>query len=507
MIKSTTPLIQQKKRKNLLPNFKTMNIKCKDICEHWGIIWLNFEKLIRSHNENLLKKVPWHYNNLQFKMKHQSIHISSINIKLFPDYLDKQLYIRYDNPSLLKLHPQQLIEKYCMNQYLKSIPMKSCLKNEFERKTKVPGYYIYNYGIVGINDSKFEDIVYTAHIPCMISLIDQQFPIISVTFTMLIPSNIHISNNTFLWDIFLDNLNLLFFEFQLKHLEEHGKNIESYKLLNDSLTSLINHFDEYLLSVTSKQIKKKLILPNNFPSEEFIQKIITSHLTSYYTLIVSDNYPESQFVYDLCYPLDIPDIYNQPLSSPINPRILFQPNPFFRTMCLTNFSENLYFSLPFPFCVIDPLKQTIARSSTQCIIKYFIQRLNYFLFKASQRLGITKFIATIPITEILVSVPSTPLIVPLSKIILSIRTDKEADYLHTLMFKMCDILAMKAHIIFTMLKSKDIYNDGQLTLQTINEIKKQTGCDTEALKIIVGILKFSEPYVIGVVMELVEKLI
>ena len=321
---------------------------------------------------------------------------------------------------------------------------------------------------------------------------------------MLIPVNISISSNTFLWDIFLDNINLLFFHFQLKHFEENGKNTESYKMLCDQLTMLINNFDDYMISVTSEQIKKDVLLPEQFPSEEFISSIITSHITSYYTLIMFDEYENSQYVYDICYLLDSPSIYNQPLSSPINPKILLQPNPFFRTMCLSTFEKDRYYSLPFPYTVINPTRETLFRSRTQSMIVYFMQRANYLLSKVSSTLQIYQFIPTVIVPDVLDTVPFVQIEFSFSHIVKQMNDNSYWKLLRIMLFKYCDILAMKAHLLLNNFNVKE-YLNGQMTFQTINDWQKVTKCNDEELKLILSIMKFSESFVIGIVIEMLEK--
>ena len=491
-------------KRNKLPSAKTINIQCKDISEHWAIIWDNLLKFLENHEKKYLTTIPWNFVDLQFQMKYHSSYISCFNINLLPNYYDKQLHVRYNNPTLPNIHSQVTLEGYSTNQYLKSILIKSAMQNEEKRRNIIPNYYIYNYGIITIDDKQFEDIVYTVQIPCMIHFEREQYPIISVTFSMLIPLEMNISNNIFLWDIFLDNLNLIFFQFQLKHFEDKGKNEKNYKMLCDQLLKLINNFDDYLLSITSKQSKKEMILPDPFPSEEFISKIITSHIMSYYTILLFDEYKNSQYIYDICYILDSQSIYNQPFSSTRNPKLLHQINPFMRTMCLTSLENDNYYSLPYPYTIINCSNQSIVRNPSQSSIIYFTQRANYFLGKASKILSIDDFIPTITVPNDLVVVSYIPIEFHFIELIKNFDSEKSRDIIERLLFKYCDLLAMKAHVLLTILNDKT-YLKGQMTFQTVSEFKKVTGYSVDQLKLVLSILKFSESYLVGIIIETLER--
>ncbi|EKE41637.1 hypothetical protein ENU1_049120 [Entamoeba nuttalli P19] len=492
------------------PNAKSMNIKCQNIVQHWGVIWSNLYSMIESTNQMILTKNKWSYRDLTFKMTHPSSHISSFNIKLFPDYYEKQLHIQYNNPTLPKLHSQSTIEKYCMNQYLKSISMKNSLskipaKSVKDRHEKIPTYYMYNYGTITFNNHSYEDIVFTIHIPCMCAWEREEYPIISSTFSMLIPHEMEISSNTFLWDVFLDNLNKLFFDFQLSHCEYETEDT-SYHSLTESLTTCINHFDEYLLALTIPKKKKELKQIPFIPSYEFLQKVIASHIISHYTLIVSDVPSYSQYIYDLLYPLDQANLYNQPNTQPLSQKIISIPNPFFRTICLTSFTEEQYFILPYPFCVIDPVNQTVGRSLTQSISRYFVQRQNYFMTYASKKLFIPQFVPTIKVLPELLNPPSAQILSPYILLVLNLLQQNKSLVISSVLLQLLNSCSLKAHLISELLKKLSAkYNDGTITPFIVNELEHQMGCDLESLRVILGSYKFTEPHFVGMVIDGIEK--
>ncbi|ELP84498.1 hypothetical protein EIN_169330 [Entamoeba invadens IP1] len=491
-----------KPKKNIttLPDKTTLDVKCKDIIEHWGVIWDNFERILSTRKDSPLLTVPWKYNDQNFQLSHPSSHVASFNIKLFPDYFNKQLHIVYNNPVLPIKHSQVLVEKYCMNQYLHLIPIKSqyTLIDTKSRSSKLPGYYIFNYGTFKSERVMYDDIVVTVHVPCMVKFSGITYPILSMSFAFVIPSDLDVTTNTFLWDVFLDSLNLIFFEFQVTHFEEKGKNKESYQLLAKKLSDVINKFDEYMLAMTTA-IKKKEI-NEIWTNKKYVQKIIENHLVSTYTLIVSDNLPDAYFAYNICSSLDAPDLFNQPLTSPITPKILNVPNPFFRTMCLTSFSGEYFFSLPFPYCVISTAEQSVSRISAQSTFLYFIKRTNYLLLFASKKLGVTGFVPSIQLKEELVNPNESNLLTPYSHIFEVV----DHNILELFLFKICDLLVLKARTIVGMITQKEIVQR-KIENSKTKEIKNMIQTDDEGIKIILGLWKFTDPIAVAMVTQNVEE--
>ncbi|KAL7716277.1 UDENN domain-containing protein [Entamoeba marina] len=513
----------RKEKSCRLPNNRTLNVKCKDINEHWGVVWSNFQLLLASQAVDYLHNIPWNYTNLKFQLPHPSIHVSSFNIKLYPDYYQQKLHIQYDNSTLPRYHSRVLIEKFCMNQYLKSIPMKTSVlpsaSDEIRlRSTRIPGYYIYNYGTNYIADIEYEDLVYTAHIPCMCAWDREEYPVITVTFLLCIPATLSITNNTFFWDIFHDTINQVFYEFQLHHLETFGKQ-QSYQYLTTSLITTIRHIDDYLLTAQTPQKRlPTLTLP---PPTDFISTLITTHLVSYYTLIISDVPTESQFVYDICHLLDTPHAYNQPFSTPATLRVLLQPNPFFRSMCLTAVPPSL-FTLPFPYTVVDVYNHKIFKSSSMSSIRYFIQRLNYFITNAASRLSLS-FQRSLATPPPLVPALSSPIVFPFAEAISALFHENYEIYnnnsssdnknslkinsnrVRILLEKMCDIFAMKARIA-SFICDKLIASEREniINFFCVARLKETLCCDSEALKAFLGVQKFANSYFMGEVIELLE---
>ena len=407
-----------------------------------------------------------------------------------------------------------------MNHYLKSVSMKNSIfqqSNEVkQRNDKIPTYYLYNYGKIEIENIEYEDIVFTLNIPCMCAWKTEEYPIISSTFCMLIPSYLNISNNTFFWDIFIDNLNKIMFEFQIKHCEMKGKTKDGYQFLVNSITMCINHFDEYLLSLMNPIKKRKIKEIPFIPSIEFIQKIISNHLINYYTLIVSDTPSYSHFIYDLLSPLNIPKIFNKPNTQPTNQKILSSPNPFFTTISITSFTEDDYFLLPYPFCVINPIDQTVGRSVTQSLYKYFIQRQNYFISKACEILNFNNFTPTFKIRRELINPPLTSLGFDESSVIVSLLQQQKWNSVEMMLFKFQELCVMKSLLIFQnfisshsnyITENNSTLNENMVTPQQLVDFQRLINSDTEGLKIIISCYKYIQPSFVGLFMDMIEKIL
>ena len=442
-----------------------------------------------------------------FKLHYPSVHIASFNLRLYPDFYQKKVSLTYTNDTLPTFHNPILIEKYCMNQYLKSIPMKSTVSTHGDdekrlRETRIPGYYIYSYGKKTVKGALYEDIIYSAHVPCMCAWEREEYPVICVSFCMLIPAHLELSNNTFIWDIFQDALNRILFDFHVAHFQSRGTAPAGYDGLSAALTVLVRNFDEYLLAVTTPPKPDPAHAAPSF-SVDFLQSAISNHIVSYYTILLSEKKTDSTFIYNLLHHLDIPNSYNQPYTSPNRPQVLPQPNPFFRTMSLVSYSPDLDFSLPFPFCVVDLNSRSVFRCQTQSPVVYFIRRTNAFLAKAAAELGMA-FAPTTNPTPSLQTAPTSTILLPFMRVLHALIRDRQSASIPVVLLKMCDILAMKSLLLYAMFDAV-LDTSHEITGAQVADVRERLGLDTEDFRVVLGMTKFAHTFSVGVYTEAIEQ--
>lgn len=495
-----------------VPNNRTLRIKCRTILQHWGVIWSNLA-IVAADQPATMK---WTFTASQHELPNPSLYVSSFHITLFPDYYSaSRIRIYSCNQTLPQLHPREVIDKFCMNQYLKSIPMKSSIPSTSEearmRQEKIPTYYVYNYGNKVVNGVEIEDIVYTIHIPCLCPLGKEEYPILAFTFTLQIPSNVHLTNNTFFWDIFLDTINVICFNFQMSQftVSDHS----AYTKLIDDINRCIIQIDEYILS--SSTTTTSLSTTSGFHQQKdpvvspFVENIISNSVISYYSIIIVSDVKHLHNIYHLCRYMTYSRYYDNPHSSPTHPTILQYPNPFFRTMCVANYTNDMLFTLPFPYCVINIQTESVARSMTQSSVRYFLQRQNYFIQIASEKLKKARFVPTVRIPQVLQGVTPAGYLSEYATIIAQLMQTQHCDLIPHILFKVCDILAIRSRFIIHSLRhlQQSEIVDGLISPNTLFELRRLCQTNSEGLKIVLGVRKFSETDVVSMLIESLERLV
>ena len=100
--------------------------------EHWGVIWGTFETLVGDvRTKNLMNDIKWRIpKKLILKKGEDEGNVFMINIFSYPDVQNKILEMQYlmkedDNEEI-----QQKVKMYGMNQYFKSIPLKTSILSD-----------------------------------------------------------------------------------------------------------------------------------------------------------------------------------------------------------------------------------------------------------------------------------------------------------------------------------------------------------------------------------------
>ncbi|ELP87316.1 hypothetical protein EIN_095730 [Entamoeba invadens IP1] len=486
--------------------------KSNSIEEQWGVIWQTVYCILQHSKTDLLKTVPWKYSKSHFQMEYQSNHISSFQIKLLPDYYNKNLFIHYQNPNLQQRHSSTMVEKYNANEYLKSLGFRTAVKKDNDEnmtiKIKTPSIYVYDFGYFVQDGVSYEDVLFTFHIPCMCEFETEEFPMITATFTMIVPSSLAITINTFLWDVLLDIFNHVFFDFQIAHIFQYGTNPDNYKNLAKNITTALNHFDEYLLTLTHPDFRNSL---SNLCCEintSFLNVAISAHIVSVYSLILADNPRIVKNFYDMLSLMDAPDLYFQPLSSPEYNKIMRKANPFIRTMCVVDFTEDDVFDLPYPYCIIDVSHNKVVKSATQSISNYFVLRQKHFISIAIKeyeknhcdKIPHPEFLSKSNVVE---CVAGSIVTMEYSKVIGErLKEGRGFSVMRNVIYKMCEIFAIKIRILMKFLESQNAINR-----TTVQQLIFKFKLAPEDVKVLFGIFKFVYTEYIDRLMDVLEDIV
>ena len=97
---------------------------CKDIYEHWGLIWYNYQRIIEMKLTHLLSNTQWKYRK---NIKMESKYISRVILTTHPDHSSKAINIDWESTTPNR-HTYMEIMRYGMNQYFRLVTLNELIK-------------------------------------------------------------------------------------------------------------------------------------------------------------------------------------------------------------------------------------------------------------------------------------------------------------------------------------------------------------------------------------------
>lgn len=392
---SSNRLTQQtknKKESKTIEGILKERFICKDIYEHWGLIWYNYHRIIKMKLPSLLTNTQWKYKK---NIKMESKYISRIILTTHPDHSSKSINIDWESTTPNR-HTYMEILRYGMNQYFRLVTINELIKKSKrkEKTTFVPTKFLFCFGNYQFEGKEVEDVVFSIHFPFLIDSQNENQASLIFTISLNLPSlSSSITQNQFFFEVLYDQVNMIIYKFYIYHFTNQLQPTALdylFQSINDVISSIEKTFSSIDLEkpemLPIEQTLPKSNSSNQFKDDfSFVSTALSAHQQTYTTIcLVSSNDCLSAFMH-LFEPFNAPVFLNHYYPMFFSPVILNKPIPLFSIVFTPEIKEESYLDLPFPFCIINPSTKSVDISSALSLPAHFNNRAHELL-KMSIRL-------------------------------------------------------------------------------------------------------------------------
>ncbi|EDR30105.1 hypothetical protein EDI_113400 [Entamoeba dispar SAW760] len=498
--KATSP-----KRKNIQPTTISSLTKekfiCKDIYEHWGLIWYTYHRTLKIKMKEVLTNVSWKYHRTTTI---SSQYVSRVVLTTQPDHSTKKIDIEWESKTPNR-HSAMELTKFGMNQYFRLLSLNNSIRKSKSmiKTTYVPTRFLFCYGTCPFNGTEVEDVVFSIHFPFFIEKVGGSRASLILTCSLNFPVlPTPLTKNHFFFDTLYDSLNLIIYKFYVIHFSTGN----ALDFIINEINNLIDSIEKTLVSLT---FPKPELLPieNYLPQSNiskqfkddisFISSAISAHQQTYTTICITSNSKCASAFMNLFEPFNTPIHMGHYYPMFFYPVVLEKPIPLFSIVFTPEISVESYINFPLPFCIIDPSRRSVQICSALSLPTHFHNRAHELIQWMIQTQKIDK-LSVIKIRKVQTSnYQSIVKNARLSTYVITHISPFFSLSLHQrkmLLLRFSEELGMRGNIFFNSVKYGDVHLDRNC--QWIRLFEEIYGCDLEGLTLILASMKLYQPILI-----------
>ncbi|KAL7712406.1 UDENN domain-containing protein [Entamoeba marina] len=510
---NSSPVLTNKKRKQ--GNTPTKKLKdkfiCKDIYEHWGMIWYKFYQSIMTFKPSLISSVNWHYKK---KIAIDSKFISKITLSTQPDHSSKSIELLWESTTPNR-HTIMEVLKFGMNQYFRLLPLEESIKKQktSEKTTYVPTRFLFCYGKYVCDNNEIEDVVFSIHFPFFIEDVGGYRASLIATFCFNFPVlPVPLIKNHFFFDVLYDTINHLIYNFYVEHFNSSN----ALSKLESDMFDVIDSIEKTLESISFPKPEISSIESNLPPvsrfhqfkdDTSFIASAISAHIQTYTTICITTNSVCAASLMHLLEPFNTPIHLGHYYPTFYYPIVLEKAIPLFSIVFTPELPISSYINFPFPFCIINPTIRSVKICSALSLPTHFQHREQQLTYEMMKTLKFNVFkhvmkIAFVPkgnyeaiIRNARLSTYAIKQINGLTKLSYSERK--------ILLLRFSEELGLKGSIFMNSVMFSGIHLDNNV--EWIRNFQDIFNCDLEGLTLILSSIKLIHPVLIPKILWMLQR--
>ncbi|EKE37844.1 hypothetical protein ENUP19_0061G0084 [Entamoeba nuttalli] len=473
--------------------FSVKSLSSHTLHEHWGVIWGSFETIIgQVTSKDLLSETSWKVPR-RFNMKkgNEMSYVFLLDIISYPEMNSKQLIMEYVENTQVIQDFHSRVKNYGMNQYYKSIPLKTSIHIDRPTEiriqtTHIPTYYYYEFGKRIKNGEEVDIIIFTLHIPFMVKS-PTEYPVIIFNIGIDLPKDI--INHKMFHDSLYDYINRIFYYYQLANFTLNNKDSSEY--LIEELYVLIDKIDEFIHVFNNKQQFINISTHTKNTSKEYTRylcSIISGYIQSYYTICIpfsTDTITDIRILLD---PFALPAIQDFHSN-----KMTININPFFTLQFVTKFDPSQYFQFPFPICLIDSSQFIVQSMKDIDTISYYKSRSSYFLNIINKRLKVNTSVNPINPISFLAPIDHCFLIEDFIRQFVKLISQNQLNTAVYLLQQTSNFMIIRGMKLFYFI----INSSFPFGKKLIEQIQNCLDLDKEDIQLLIQLFKFDQPYIVS----------
>lgn len=487
--------------------FSVKTLASESLLEHWGILWGSFQTLLKDYEvKHLMTSTRWQLPHAYTpSTAAESSYVYMVQLQSYPDEPNKSIQMEYvragdDRARIIKKKARE----YGMNQYFKSIPLKSSIYTDKPddiriHTTHIPTYYQYEYNSIEKDQQDFKRLLYTVHIP-IITTASLPYPVLVVNIGVDVP--VVIVDYQMFANALYDAVNMLVFDYQLSSFTQPPE--QTQQTFIEKLDELIANINECISMVVLRdraasnlsQLSDTVMATDDIKGVRFGSSAIAALVQSYFAIVVPTSTSSVQ-LYDLLGTIFMADD-SQPFHAiGVSQRV----NPFLGIQYVNVVNPMDYFKFHLPICLINEVEQMVTCMKDVDVPTYYSSRVKYLLNLVTQQIPISSYaLSSTPST----TVNPVSLMAPISYCFLIEDLVKagcaqlcrsNVNLFVYVMLKTRAMLTTKATMVFSVLLS--VASNSPFSRKLIHSIQSYLDVQMEELQMLVQLFKCQYPSLVA----------